>query len=293
MQGSAAELVDLGGGAVALCTPAPTCAEFAPDHAASPGAVVASGCHSEGNLDDSCTLTCQEGYDRVAKARRGTCTLSQDGASASYIGQSITCEPETLPDGSFSPAYCEVEAPEVIATCCEGKNDGPCDIDNLPSTCSVPCAEVWLQLWENCRDNLAEFGALASMCEAVAEDFLTAAPSTITVSGFACHSYAEGLYVLDEQTVGAKHAWHVDGGGREAHLFFRDSPDRWCFGDNTRDCFAQFETFEDLPQWQESVWSEECSGAEHDSSLLLDPGYTHNDCERALHLVQEEVQVPF
>eukprot|EP01045_Picozoa_sp_COSAG04_P006859 COSAG04_NODE_345_length_16159_cov_5.383126_14_plen_1155_part_01 len=289
MQESPGELVDLGDGAAAFCTPAPTCAEYAPDQLASPGALVLSGCHSEGNLGDRCTLTCQEGYQESASGpRAGTCTLSPDGASASYIGQTIMCEPETLPDGSFSPAYCAVEAPEVVATCCDGI-EGPCDAETLPSTCSIPCAEAWLPLWENCRDSLAQLGPLTSMCEAVAEDFLSAAPSTITVSGFTCHPYAEGLYVLDEQTVGAKQAWHVAGGGQEAHLFFRDSPDRWCFGDNTRDCFAQFETFEDLPQWQESVWSEECSHAEQDSSLLLDPGYTHNDCERALHLVQEEV----
>jgi hypothetical protein len=109
------------------------------------------------------------------------------------------------------------------------------------------------------------------------------------VSGFRCHSYANGQYLLDGQMVGAKRAWTARIGNQEAHLFFRDNPDRWCFGDNVQDCFAEFQSYEELPDWQQSPWLEECNGASTDSTLVLDPGYSTHDCEQALQLVQEEV----
>ena len=205
-------LIDLGGGAAAFCAPAPLCPEYSPDPTATVGTVVASGCHSGGSLADSCALTCREGYQLTAPATPGVCTLLVDSTAAEYIGQAATCEPERLLDGSLSAAYCFVEAPEVIATCCEGAI-GPCDAaSNLPSECTVLCAEAWLSLWQDCEDNLGQFSGLAATCEAAAEDFMSAAPSTITVSGFRCHSYANGEYLMDDHTVGAKRAWTVRSG---------------------------------------------------------------------------------
>ena len=281
-------LIDLGGGAAAFCA-APLCPEYSPDPTATVGTVVASGCHSGGSLADSCALTCREGYQLTAPSTPGVCTLLVDSTTAEYIGQAATCEPERLPDGSLSAAYCFVEAPEVIATCCEGAA-GPCDAaSNLPSECTVLCAEAWLSLWQDCEDNLGQFSGLAATCEEAAENFMSAAPSTITVSGFRCHSYANGEYLMDDQTVGAKRAWTVRSGGQQAHLFFRDNPERWCFGDDVQSCFAEFQSYEDLPSWQQSTWLEQCNGASTDSTLLLDPGYSTHDCEQALQLVQEEV----
>jgi hypothetical protein len=214
-----AELVDLGGGAAAFCSPAPVCPQFSAEDAASTGALVLSGCLSGGSLGDPCTLTCEEGYQAATPPTAGTCTLSADGSTASYLGQAVTCEPETLPDGSFAAAYCFVEAPEIIATCCVGAA-GSCDAaSNLPTTCSVQCAESWLPLWEHCESSLGQFNALTAVCETAAEDFLSAAPSTITISGLRCHGFANGVYVLDDQTIGAKRAWHLTAGDGQADIF--------------------------------------------------------------------------
>eukprot|EP01043_Picozoa_sp_COSAG02_P002436 COSAG02_NODE_56_length_43700_cov_33.650765_7_plen_1205_part_00 len=284
------QLVELGSGAAAFCSPAPLCPQFVAEEVASAGVVVLSGCLSGGHLGDPCVLTCEEGYRASNLPTAGTCVLSADGATASYLGQGVTCEPETLPDGSFAASYCYVEAPEVIDTCCAGTT-GACDANsNLPSTCSIQCAEAWLPLWEHCESSLGQFNVITALCESAATDFLSAAPSTITISGLRCHPFANGVYVLDQRTIGAKRAWHASGGRQQVHLFWSDSPDRWRLGLDTQTAFAEFESYESLPPWQDSTWQEECSGMSSDSALLLDPGYTTDDCETALHLVQEEVR---
>jgi hypothetical protein len=33
-----------------------------------------------------------------------------------YVGQSVVCEPETLPDGTMSADYCGVEAAEIVGS---------------------------------------------------------------------------------------------------------------------------------------------------------------------------------
>ena len=130
------------------------------------------------------------------------------------------------------------------------------------------------------------------MCEAAAEEILSSAPSSITVQGLTCHPYANGLYLLDERTIGAKRAWHLAGGDREVHLFFREDPvkgEMWCIGDNTETHFASIRTYEPLPPWQQSRWDEECGGGAVGSDITLDPGYSSDDCAQFLQLVQEEV----
>eukprot|EP01046_Picozoa_sp_COSAG06_P006501 COSAG06_NODE_306_length_17801_cov_6.989210_12_plen_1895_part_00 len=285
------QLVELGGGAAAFCSRAPQCPQFSAEDAASAGALVLSGCLSDGNLGDTCTLTCEEGYQEVTQATSGTCTLSADGATASYVGQAVSCEPETLPDGSFAAAYCSVEAPEIIGTCCDGAADACDATSNLPTSCNVQCAEAWLPLWEHCESSLGQFNAVTALCEVAAEEFLSAAPSTIAISGLRCHPFANGIYVLDEQTIGAKRAWHASGDGQEAHLFWSDSPDRWRLGSDTQsESFAEIVSYGDLPPWQETTWREAgCDTGGEDSRVTLDPGYTTDDCETALQLVQEEV----
>jgi hypothetical protein len=236
-------------------------------------------------------LTCGEGYQEIGASTPGACALSPDGASASYVGQDVSCEPETLPDGSFARGYCVVEAPEIVTTCCEGSL-GPCDaVSNLPTECAPTCAEAWLPLWEHCESSLSQFQGLTTVCEKAAEDFLSAAPSTITISGLRCHSFANGIYMLDDQTIGAKRAWHLGGSNQQAYLFWSDSPDGWRLGRDTQvdGAFAVFDSYDDLPPWQQQPWREECNGMSGNSQLLLDPGYTTNDCITALQLVQEEV----
>ena len=163
---------------LAMCYTAPMCNEFIPpQNEAVPGVVVQSGCHQGGQLGDECVLTCQEGYESKWWTA-GTCTLSDDLLSASYIGQAVTCEPERLPTGELSQEYCVIAAEELITRhCCDDDAEGECDAQsNVPTTCGMQCAEDFLQLWGECEANLGVYQGLATVCEQEAETFLSAAP---------------------------------------------------------------------------------------------------------------------
>eukprot|EP01047_Picozoa_sp_COSAG01_P047772 COSAG01_NODE_4595_length_4890_cov_3.789814_2_plen_1402_part_01 len=269
--------------------PPPHCSELVP---ALP-VVVQTGCHTGGAIGSACILTCEQGF-QATDMHAGACVLALDGLSAEYMGQNVTCLPETLPDGSFSSAYCVTEANQIVSRdCCHGLSQTACaarplHIDN----CTVSCAEAFMPLWSQCQDHLANFNALSAVCQTTAETFLSGAPSSIVIGGFGCHSYATGQYVLENISVSAKSSWTMVSRGREFHLFFRESPDRWCFASNVRaQCFAELRSYESLPPWRASTWKEECTGGSVDAVLHLEPGYTADDCHQASQLITEEVHL--
>ena len=271
-----------------MCRVEPKCAEVRVNLPM----VVKRGCRGGGKLGSKCAVTCEEGYTGSAEVE-GACKLAKDGLSASYVGHSVKCDPETLPDGSLSAAYCKVEAPQVISKCCSTQKSAQpgCSGNNLPKSCSVACAEAWLPLWQRCERNLGLYGALSTKCENTAESFLAGAPSSVTVKGLRCHSYAAGQYTLMKHTFSGKRAWELNR-GRRTFLFFKDEPDRWCLGDKAGGaCFAQYESYKDLPPWHTSRWKESCGRQDTSVSVPvdIDPGFTANDCSRALRLVSQEI----
>ena len=173
---------------------------------------------------------CREGFQATGPPPSpGVCTVSDDG-TAEYVGQTVSCEPLSLKDGSLAPEYCMIEAPEVIERCCEEAHC-PKGGHHLPPTCSTDCAERWLPLWQDCEEHLEEFGGLTPLCEDTAENLLSVAPRSIELSGLQCHEFANGVYSHDYLTVSGRPAFTLRNGRYVTHLYFRDSPDRWCLSD--------------------------------------------------------------
>lgn len=270
------------------CVRLPLCPQFVP-HV--PHQVVKTGCHSGGltplprvRKASKCTLTCEQGFEEIHPVV-GSCSISANG-TASYQGQSVTCKPETLPDGSFSAVYCRVEANSVLRQHCAKMKP------TQPTKCTITCAEAWLPLWSSCSSSLREFRSVTAKCESTAQTLLMASPSTITISGLICHSYANGRYHLRPHTVAAKSSWaFTTQDSRVLLLTFRESPDRWCLAEGTESaaCFAQFISYEPEPPWHTVSWLEECVGRSQVDRLTLTPGFTSNDCKQALKLVTQEV----
>ena len=269
-------------GALSNCIRAPRCTEIT---VADP-IVVGEGCFAEGELGDTCILTCASGYT-PSDVGVGVCELSSNQRVAAYIGQTIECRPETEEDGvTLSAAYCQRMAPEIIADhCCMGftgdqfHSSSECNgISRFPQECSVDCADRWLPLWDQCAAHLGEMQSLTTLCETTAEDFLSLAPTSIVISGMCPqNSNANGEYVLDDRTIASRRAWSKqDTSLGEFHLFFADdeseAANRWCFADSLTEgqCFATYDGTDEVPPWHANEWLSSCdSGGQWRTTLDL------------------------
>ena len=189
-------------------------------------------CAEGGALGSVCRLACRAGYEE-ANIVEGTCTLTGDGTNAVYSGQNITCLPEEDVNGQFSEAYCRMETADVILACCSGA--AGCSETNPPAKCTVPCAERWQPHIESCENYLADYQILTASCDHTAIQFLGTAPSTLTVEGVQCHPLANGQYVLQQSTIGAKPYWIRevgDGSGEVYHFYSISVPHAsWTIGE--------------------------------------------------------------
>ena len=165
-------------------------------------------CVDGGNLGAICRLGCRAGFE-MSDAVDGQCELTGNGTTAEYVGQGVVCAPEIDENGHFTEGYCSMASTEAVLDCCEGlPPDSPeaadCGEDNHPGTCSVECAERWQPLKEGCEAHLADYTALTAACDTTALQFLGNAPSAIQVSGALCHPEVNGLYHLQNDTIGVK-----------------------------------------------------------------------------------------
>eukprot|EP01051_Picozoa_sp_SAG22_P005321 SAG22_NODE_312_length_12614_cov_4.783540_9_plen_2027_part_00 len=292
-----------GGGGFNYCTD-PVCAAL-PTPPAERGSVVIEGCAAGGALGSLCRIGCLQGFE-AAGEQEGSCSLGggADGALAAYIGQSVTCNPERAPDGTMSAAYCELASTEAILDCCEllsspsggggggGGGLSSCSEANPPQTCPLGCAERWLPLFENCEIHLSEFAGLSAACEAVAGEFLSRAPSALTVSGLECHPDANGVYQLQQDTIGGKAHWQREVDGQTFHVYAINEPHNgWVVGDSLDSFFLIIESYEEPPPWGQHEWREVChaDGAEQERAVLLEPAFTAGECEEELRLLSPEM----
>ena len=258
------------------------------------GAVVLEGCTAGGQLDTVCRLGCTAGY-KIAGAEDGHCTLSEVGTVAVYSGQTVTCSPETEPNGQMAASYCRMAATEAVLDCCELEHlEGTvCAEDIQPTTCVVECAELWEPLVEDCEQHLQDFQQLTAECAKVADSFLARAPSSLTVTGLRCIVNANGEYQVAD-TIGGKPHWELLGPGGHAmyHLYAIDEPfEGWVIGSDVHSLSVIIESYETEPPWGPFVWRENCGGGRgpQDQLLTVTPSFSDHDCSEAMQLMSPEL----
>ena len=270
----------------------PVCAAPAIDQIR--GGVIVEGCAAGGSLGSVCRIGCMQGFE-AAREEEGRCSLAGGGLLTEYVGQNVTCNPERNPDGTMSEAYCQLASTEAILDCCDAALGGQsCSRENPPTACTIECAEDWLPLFEDCEPFLGAFGGLSEACESVAGEFLNRAPSSLTLAGAECHPAANGVYVLQSDTIGGKAHWALTAAdGQTFHFYSINVPHLgWAVGTDTHSNFLIIEDYEEPPPWGEHghEWLEVCRGHTQERRLVvLTPSYTTGECQEELRLLTPEL----
>eukprot|EP01052_Picozoa_sp_SAG31_P028133 SAG31_NODE_2689_length_5243_cov_3.364697_2_plen_736_part_00 len=272
----------------------PLCAEPVLDHQSN-HTVVLEGCAAGGTLGSSCRIGCMAGFEASAETE-GRCTLTTGGShlGAAYTGQNVVCEPERLADGSMSEAYCRLASTEAILDCCDmvPSSRPACSRASPPQTCVLGCAERWLPLLEDCEQFLSEFSQLSEACETIASEFLNMAPSSMQLGGAQCHPDANGIYLLQMDTIGGKPHYALQTeGGQAFHFYAINEPHSgFVVGSDTRSHILIIEDYESTPPWGEHEWREVCAHqAIHERTIGLTPAFTMGECEKELELLTPEL----
>lgn len=85
-----------------------------------------------------------------------------------------------------------------------------------PSACSVACAEVWMPVAAMCAGQPAALETaapgLSQLCTAAIAPVLATAPSSLTVTGLACHPAANTLFLLEPASRNARPHYKSESG---------------------------------------------------------------------------------
>lgn len=272
----------------------PLCAEPVLDHRTD-HTVVLEGCAAGGALGSTCRIGCMAGFDASAETE-GRCTLNTGGSrlGAAYTGQNVTCRPERAADGSMSEAYCRLASTEAILDCCDAApgSERACSRASPPRTCVLGCAERWLPLLEDCEPYLSEFSQLSEACEAIASEFLNTAPSSMQLAGAQCHPDANGVYLLQPDTIGGKPHYALQTQGGQAFNFYaiNEPHSGFVVGSDMRSHVLVIEDYESTPPWGAHEWREVCAQqSTQDRTIVLTPTFTMEECEEELQLLTPEL----